>query len=105
MPVARPQGVAPRPGLSPARAAVGRSGRQPARCRPKATVPAHTDDVQRHHLRRAATAMAQMGQRRGLGHPFEKKDDPTPLIFENLKDCPHVQNSKNTLNNSGNLED
>ncbi|RWW53156.1 hypothetical protein BHE74_00040375 [Ensete ventricosum] len=74
LPAARPQGAALRPGLPPARAAAGRSGRQPARCRPKAAAPAvgaaaHADDVQHPDLRRVATA--QMGARRGLGHPVK----------------------------------
>ncbi|RWV93449.1 hypothetical protein GW17_00044092, partial [Ensete ventricosum] len=53
-----------------------RRRRQPARSRPKAAAPAvgaaaHADDMQRRHLRRvAATAVVQMGARRGLGRPF-----------------------------------
>ncbi|RWV88960.1 hypothetical protein GW17_00048915 [Ensete ventricosum] len=53
----------------------------------------------------AAMTTAQRAARRGLGHPFEKKDDPAPLNFKNSKDYPHVHNSKNTLNNSKNFED
>ncbi|RWV99923.1 hypothetical protein GW17_00037143 [Ensete ventricosum] len=77
LPAARPQGAAPRPGLPPARVATGRTGRQPVRCSPKVATPAagaaaHADGVQRRHLRRVATAAAaQMGARRGLGHPFK----------------------------------
>ncbi|RWW26668.1 hypothetical protein GW17_00008934 [Ensete ventricosum] len=61
---ARPQGAAPRPGLSPARAAASRGSARsrrrhcPTRCRPRAAAPttraaAHADNMQHRRLRRA----------------------------------------------------
>ncbi|RZR75443.1 hypothetical protein BHM03_00057963 [Ensete ventricosum] len=77
LPAARPQGAALRPGLRPSRATAGRTGRQPVRCSPKVATPAvgvaaHADGVQRRHLCKAVVAAAaQIGARRGLGHPFK----------------------------------
>ncbi|RRT56897.1 hypothetical protein B296_00026006 [Ensete ventricosum] len=50
MPVGRPRGATPRPGLPLARAIAGRSGRQPTKYCPKVAAPtvgatAHTDGV------------------------------------------------------------
>ncbi|RRT50876.1 hypothetical protein B296_00038062 [Ensete ventricosum] len=41
----------------------------------------------------------------GLRHSFGEKDDFAPLNLKNSDDCPQVQNSKNTINNSGNSEE
>ncbi|RWV82094.1 hypothetical protein GW17_00056435 [Ensete ventricosum] len=78
----------------------GRNGRSPGLAR-KGLPPAASPVA----YVRVVAATAQMSTKRGLGHPFEKRMILPPLNFKNSKDCPHVQNFKNTLNDSGSSED
>ncbi|RWV90654.1 hypothetical protein GW17_00047129 [Ensete ventricosum] len=96
LPAARPEGVAPWPGLLLARAVAGRTDRQQGQRPRKATPPAHEVPLTRCRPRGAARGLpkgrlptlmvcstaacagapavaAQRGARRGLGHPFEKR--------------------------------
>ncbi|RWV81315.1 hypothetical protein GW17_00057277 [Ensete ventricosum] len=77
------RGNRPRPGLPPARAAAGRSDHQQGQRPREVTSPArevppegssacYRGGCPRRLLRRAATTVAaQIGVRRGLGHPFK----------------------------------